>query len=167
MTDFDYENDVSLDEDSLDVEWLEQAGLALKYGRHVADLRLEAKQLDERKKVVRSELIKEANAQPEACTGKVKPNAADIEAYYYRHPRYQETVNELLEKQHELELAEVAKNEIAFTRKAALENLVRLHGQQYFAGPSVPRDLSQERQKRAKQKNVDKNVKVGSRRRTS
>ena len=42
-------------------------------------------------------------------------------------------------------------------RKDALENLVRLHGQQYFAGPKIPRDLPSEMEKRTnKNKEVNK-----------
>jgi hypothetical protein len=149
------------------VEWLEQAELATSYGRHVAELRREVNRLEEQKKITRSELIQEANEDPQGTIGKDKPNAADIEAYYRRSKKYQEVVDDLNEAQYELELAEVAKNEIAFTRKAALENLVRLHGQQYFAGPSVPRDLSKERQQQAKQKASNARVKTSSRRRRS
>jgi hypothetical protein len=44
-------------------------------------------------------------------------------------------------------------------RKDALENLVRLHGLQYFAGPKVPRNLSEEREYREEQqKKVDAGV---------
>jgi hypothetical protein len=56
-------------------------------------------------------------------------------------------------------MAEVAKNEFSFTRKAALENLVQLHGQNYFAGPKVPRNLSKERdEKEERQKRVMTNI---------
>ena len=43
-------------------------------------------------------------------------------------------------------------------QKTALENLVKLHGQQYFAGPSVPRDLSKEWERHERQKSVDAGV---------
>jgi hypothetical protein len=43
-------------------------------------------------------------------------------------------------------------------RKDALENMVRLHGQQYFAGPRIPRNLTEERQ--AKQKKADTQIKM-------
>jgi len=158
-----YEQDTKIDETALDVEWLEQADLARRYGQYVADLKYEVNKLEEQKKAQRSELIHEANLNPYESTGKKTPNAGDIEAFYRRDPEYQRVVQRLLDKQYELEYAEVAKNEVAFTRKAALENLVRLHGQQYFAGPSVPRDLSKERQNQYQQ---NAKVKPG-RRRTS
>lgn len=164
----DYESDITIDETALDVEWLEQAPLALRYGRHVAAMRRRVNHLDEKKKVTRSELIRKANEDPRECCGKDKPNAADIEAYYRAQPEYQQVVNDLLDAQYELDYAEMAKNEIAFTRKAALENLVRLHGQQYFAGPSVPRDLAKEAraERQARQRRVDQGVRASTAKRT-
>ena len=145
-----YENDIRIDETALDVEWLEQASLAIKYGRHYAECRKVLVQAEEKIKVIRAELIAEANEDPQRCCNKDKPNAADIEAYYRNHKRHKRAKELWVEAQFELDMAEVAKNEISFTRKAALENLVRLHGQQYFAGPQGPRDLSVERQFRQK-----------------
>lgn len=43
-------------------------------------------------------------------------------------------------------------------RKAALENLVKLHGQNYFAGPSIPRDLNKEWVDSEKQKMSNKKI---------
>lgn len=147
----DYEQDIRIDETALDVEWLEQASLALKYGRHWAIRKRRLTEAEEKIKVIRAELIAEANADPIKCCKKDKPNAADIEAYYRNHKRHKEAKDEWVKAQYELDMAEIAKNEISFTRKAALENLVRLHGQQYFAGPSIPRDLNWERAQRDKE----------------
>lgn len=150
-----YEKDMRIDASALDVEWLDQAPLAMKYGRNFAEYKRDLTNAQERIKVVRSELIKEANEDPVGCCDKEKPNSNDIEAYYRNHNRHKEIKKEIVELQYELDMAEIAKNEISFTRKIALENLVRLHGQQYFAGPSVPRDLSKEWEQREKQKRGD------------
>lgn len=159
-----YEQDMEIDVDALDIEWLEQASLAMKYGRHVSHLRRKVSQLEERKKTERSELIQEANEDPQGCCGKDKPNAADIEAYYRASTPYKNVVQQLLDAQYELSMAEVAFSEISRTRRTALENLVRLHGQQYFAGPKVPRDLSREWENRKKQKDADSTVGRGMKR---
>jgi hypothetical protein len=153
-----YENDVEIDETALDVEWLDQAALGLKYGQHVAHLHKIMALAEEKKKTIRSELIMEANEHPEKCCRKEKPNANDIEAYYRNNEKYKAVVAELLDAQYEAEYAEVAKSEICFTRKAALENLVRLHAQMYFAGPKVPRDIHKEWEQR--QKKANENVTV-------
>lgn len=153
-----YENDIRIDETALDIEWLEQASLAMKYGKHYAICRKKLAEAEERVKVVRAMLIAEANEDPQECCNKDKPNAADIEAYYRKHKKHKLAKEQWMEAQFELDMAEIAKNEISFTRKAALENLVRLHGQQYFAGPQIPRELSYEVQQKAKQKKADAGV---------
>lgn len=160
----DYERDMQIDVDGLDVEWLDQPVLALRYGKYVSQLRAEVARLEERKKTTRAELIVEANKDPQGTCNKDKPNAADIEAYYRTSERYKDVIKDLLKAQEELEYAEVAKNEISFTRKAALENLVRLHGQQYFAGPRVPRDLGKEWESRQRQKQSNSAVARGMKR---
>lgn len=153
-----YEQDMEIDVDALDIEWLEQAQKAMKYGRHVSALRKKVAKLEERKKIERSELIREANEDPQGCCNKDKPNSADIEAYYRSSTPYQNVVDELINAQYELSMAEVALNEVSWTRKMALENLVRLHGQQYFAGPKVPRNLSKEWEDKKSQQQADRAV---------
>lgn len=157
MPDIDFERDIRIDETALDVEWLEQATLALKYVKYLVKLKAKLRRLEEKKKITRSELILEVNADPEGLIGKKKPNANDIEAYYRAHDDYKEVIEELLEVQEKVEFAELAKNEICWTRKAALENLVQLHGQMYFAGPKVPRNLTDER----KRKEMDRKASTG------
>jgi len=156
-----YEQDIRIDPDSLDVEWLGQAELALKWAKHLTSLRKEVNQMEERKKTIRSELILEVNEDPEKLIGKKTPNANDIEAFYRTDKDYKQTVKKLLDLQEELEFAELIFQEIAWTRKKALENLVILHGQQYFAGPSVPRNLSEE-WKEKQQRNKDIDSEIGS-----
>jgi hypothetical protein len=140
-----YDRDTKIDEKALDIEWLRQADLAREYGRLWTIIHKKVKKLRERKKTVRSELIIEANKNPMECCFKKKPNKEDIEAFYRTSPKYIGVVDELLEMEEELEYAEIAKNEMAFTRKASLENLVTLHGQMYFAGPKEPRNITKER----------------------
>jgi hypothetical protein len=160
MKEINYEKDIRIDEDQLDVEWIEQPELAIKYAKHVAQLRTKVRNLEEEKKSIRSELIIFANENPEDCTGKQKPNAGDLEAYYRTQPGYKEVIDDLLQAQEELEFAELAFQEISWTRKNALENLVKLHAQQYFAGPSVPRDLNMKRAEYNKQKQEKVNAGV-------
>jgi len=160
MNEIDYERDVKIDEQALDTEWLEQAPLARRYAKHLADCKNQVRQLEEKKKTIRSELINEVNKDPKMVLGKDKPNAADIEAYYRTHSDYKEVTEELNEAQYELDYAELAYQQIAWTRKKTLENLVILHGQQYFAGPSTPRDISKEWEQHEKQKQSDKKVQV-------
>ena len=155
-----YEKDLRIDVDALDTEWADQPALALKYCRHYAECVKELQEAEEEIKITRSELIKEANENPVGCCDKEKPNAGDIEAYYRNHDRHKKAKEQMIVLQYEVNMAESAKNEFSFSRKAALENLVILHGQQYFAGPKVPRDLSKEYQKKHDQKKAHEKVKI-------
>jgi hypothetical protein len=140
-----YEEDIRIDEAALDIECIEQARLAMKYGRHWAECRQELQLAEENIKLVRSELIKEANEDPDRHLGSgIKPTAPVVEAYYRNHKRHKAAKTEWIQAQYEANVAEIAYKAITYDKKMALENLVKLHGQQYFAGPSVPRDLSEE-----------------------
>lgn len=144
----DYEHDMIIDESALDVELLDQVPLAMRYIKHAVQARREERLAAEKVKTTRSELINEANEDPEGCVGKPKPNAQDIEAFYRNDSRYVEVKQEWIEAAYEAEYAELAQKEVSWGRRQVLEKLVTLHGQQYFAGPKVPRDLSSEVQKR-------------------
>ena len=147
-----FEQDMHIDESALDMELLEQATLALKYGKYWAECKERLTRAEENIKVIRSELIRKANSDPDRYLGQdVKPTAPNIEAFYRNHPNHKEAKEEWIEAQYELNMAEVAKNEISFTRKTALENLVKLHGQGYIAGPQIPHNLSQLREERRNQ----------------
>jgi len=158
----DFDKDMEIDPDALDIEWMDQGKLALKYGRYLASIKNDVRHMEEMKKTKRSELIVYANKHPMAACGKEKPNAADIEAHYRNDQGYKDIITELNAVMEEAEFAEHAKNEICWTRKVALENLVRLHGQMYFAGPEIPRNLTEEYQ--ARQKKVDGGIAKAMRR---
>jgi len=141
-----YEKDMYIDHTALDVEWLEQANLAMKYGRHWSKCKEEFTRAEENVKIVRAELIAQANEDPDKWLGEgVKPTVSNVEAFYRTHKTHKEAKERWIKAMRELNDAEVAKNEVSFTRKAALEALVQLHGQQYFAGPKMPRNLIDER----------------------
>ena len=151
-----YEEDILIDENALDVEWLEQAALAIAYSKFYLWKRKQQQLIHEDLKTKRSELIRDANNDPQKCCGKAKTNAGDLEAYYRTHKDYKEAKEKFIEAEHEANLAEIMKNEIAYTRKKALENLVILHGQQYCASPSTPRNLGNIMQER--RDNVSKKI---------
>jgi hypothetical protein len=154
----DYTKDIEIDESALDVEWLNQPKLAMKYSQYYAECFKKKQQAEENIKVIRAELIKKANENPDEYLGDgVKPTVATVEAYFRTHKKHIAAKDAWIEACFQLNIAEAAKWEVSNSRKAALQNLVELHGQNYFAGPNVPRDLSHEviafeQQKKANQK---------------
>lgn len=141
-----YEEDLRIDPTALDVEWLGQANLFMRYAEESAHAERVLGQAHEKVKTTRSELILEIQHRGTVMINgeevKVK-NADMVEAAYRTDARH-------IEAKQEMAIAEYNVNQLrsavsAFRmRKDALENLVRLHGQQYFAGPREPRDLPTE-----------------------
>jgi len=157
------EKDLHIDCEALDIECLNQANLAWKYINLAHQARKKARQAEEYLKTIRSELIAKVNKDSEGCVNKAKPNVHDIEAYYRTHKQYKAAKTEMIDAQLEADLVQQGKDLFVFQRKASLENLINLHGQQYFAGPKVPRNLEQEVKRQREQ--ADVKVKEAMRRR--
>lgn len=158
-----YEEEIVIQPDALDIEWLEQAALAMKYSKHFAKCKTAVMRVEEKVKYVRSVLVDKVTRKP-SLAGVEKATAPTIEAFYRTHKKYLKVKEVWMDAVEELTMAELAKNEISFTRKATLENLVRLNGQNYFAGPSVPRNLREEMKAQSKRSNKSISNKLKSRR---
>lgn len=131
-----WETDLEIDRDALDQEWLDQPTKYARICRLAAESKREAFRAEENVKIVRSELILEARTRGEA------KNAGQEEAYYRTHPRHKAAKEEWINAQFEADVLNSA--QFAFSqRKDALENLVRLHGQDYFSSPSLGRAVKE------------------------
>ena len=156
MTKLNYEGDISISCEELDIEWLEQPELMMRYSRHQARCALELDKAKERLEVVKAELDKKIRQHPEKfdvakITETVVSNTIITQA------EYTAAQGEMLDAKFEFDIARAAVSAIN-GRKDALENLVRLHGMQYFAGPNMPRDLNKEVERKKQQKTVDSGV---------
>lgn len=158
MNELDYEKDISIDDSALDVEWLQQASLTIKYCQIEAQARKAVDDAKARLDVVQAELDLDIRSNPEKH-GLTKVTESAIKNAILLTQEYKDAQEELHQAQYEMNMAQGATRAI-YAKKDALENLVRLHGQQYFAGPSIPRDLSKEWEKKSQQTNSNKKVKI-------
>jgi len=156
MKEIDYEKDVNIDESALDVEWLQQPSLMKRY----ADMATKA----ERNEALKKESLDLLRAQFDLLIRKTpedfkidKITEAVVANTILTLEDYQEANKEYLEAKFERKNADNDVKAIE-QKKTALENLVKLHGQQYFAGPSVPRDLNKEWVEKQNQKNLNAEV---------
>lgn len=159
--DLNYEQDVSIDETALDVEWLQQADLMYKYARYQAGTKKVMDEAKERLDFIKAKLEMDIRANPENY-GLSKVTESAIASTILLQPEYQEASKKYIEAKYENDVAVAAVRAID-QKKTALENLVKLLSVSYFAGPSAPRDLSlewTERIKRREQKELNKNVKI-------
>ncbi len=148
----EYNLDVNVDETALDVELLEQPVLMKKYGDIVGEARKELEYLKEQMETLKAELSKEIRADPDSF-GLAKITENLVAETIILQDDYKKAAEEVIEAQYRYNMAKSAFDAIA-ARKDTLDGLIKLHGMQYFAGPSVPRNLTEERAKKNEQGNA-------------
>lgn len=142
-----FEKDSRIDESSLDIEWLEQPSLMMRYAIFLGNCISDYERAKENVELVKATIGKKIRDKPSKYFGDGKATEAGILWAITVQDEYQEALDDMMNKRHQMEIAKIAVKAIE-QRKDALENLVRLYGQQYFAGPKVPRNISNEREKR-------------------
>jgi hypothetical protein len=142
----EYAQDIHIDEQALDVEWLAQPELMLKYCIVAAQAHRRADLAKARVDVVAAQLNRAIRSDPSLFNIN-RITSEVVLATIETDTEYQESVKKAINARYEHEMALAAVKAME-NRKSALENLVRLHGQAYFAGPSIPRNLAEARRQR-------------------
>ena len=153
-----YEQDVNIDERALDVEWLKQADLMRKYAKHAADTKKEMDESKERLETGKAKIEMGIRQDPKAY-GLEKVTEGAIQSTIQLQQEYQKLNQDYINAKYENDVA-VAVVRAIDQKKTALENLVKLLGVSYCAGPQAPRDLTEERLKEKEQKEQNKKVKA-------
>ena len=135
-------NAITINPDALDVEWIKQAATFGEYCMEQAGARAKLDDIKERLDVKVAGLGLKIRANP-ATFGLDKVTEASVQAVILLDAECAKLREEIAVAQYELEVI-VAAVRALDQKKSALENLVRLQGQNYFAGPSVPRDIGKE-----------------------
>lgn len=172
-----YEKDSHIDINALDIEWLKIPNTEAEYIKEVKNLKDELTQrIEEHKlahekvKTVRSVLLQRVHADPEKYIGKAKATGPEAEAFYRTHKKYKKAKeNEInaemavIRAEDDFNTAKDMKDLIHFTKTKSIENLVILHGQGYFAGPKVPRDIKREleRYQEKEENNTKRSKRIG------
>ncbi len=157
----DYEKDINIDSEALDLEWINQPSLMYKYSEHAAITKHEMDRTKERMEIVKADLDSQIRNNPKDF-GLPKVTESAIQGAVTLQPKYKKAVEQYHEVKYEYGVAMAAVNAID-QRKSALENLVKLLCASYFAGPQTPRDLSKEYL--AKKEQTQSNAKVKIKRR--
>lgn len=137
-----WEQDVRIDPEALDVEWVKQPETFMRWTKLSADARKHADEKKEELDVLEAKLGLAIRSNP-AKYGLEKVTEASVQAIILIDSTRMAMAQELADAKYELDVLTSAVRAMD-QKKAALENLVRLQGQSYFAGPSAPRDLKSE-----------------------
>lgn len=133
--------DRELDPNALDVACLNQPELFYKWSERAIAAEHEFDQAQFTLSVKNAELNLLIRDDPEAYGLKNKTEKS-IESTAEKHPDLMESHQRMLIKKKRWKKLEAAKKAMEI-RKHMIEALIQLHGQQYFAGPSVPRNLGE------------------------
>jgi len=159
MRERNYDDEVLIDEMALDVEWLEQSALMRKYTRIEAEAKRDMNSAKEYQDFIKATLDRDIRKDPDKF-GAIKVTEPVVTSTILLQLKYQAAAKATNDTRYAYDIASgVVK---AFEqRKTALENLVKLLGQSYFAGPVTPRDLSREYLEKAKRKNGNNKIVIG------
>ena len=138
MEGLNYQRDVKIEQDALDLEWLKHPHLYVDYAIATA----KANDLVRKKKndleIIDAKIDKEVR---ESMEGKVTENA--VKAKVIEDERHLKALIEYNDSLYQAELCASAVKAMDH-KKAALQALVQLLSASYFAGPKVPRNLKEE-----------------------
>jgi hypothetical protein len=141
---------VTIDESRLDQEWLRQPALFHKYARKLADAKADLAEADVALDVVRAELSNNIRNDP-AKFGLSKITDKVVETAILAQKGYLQALRELNRHKHRVDVYQAAVSALDH-RKRALENLVTLHGQDYFATPRLSKKAAEATQDGFKRK---------------
>lgn len=155
----DYEKDLYIDEGALDVECLDQATLMMRYSKAFAKAEKEVARVKEKRDVVRAELDRDIRKDPLSFQITTRVTEDVVKNAILLQDEFKEVCDELIDAQYEMSMLKGAVDSIK-QRKDMLQELVKLHGQQYFAGPSIPRDLGFEAKQRHTKQTANSSIKI-------
>lgn len=138
----DFENDVKIDSSQLDVECVRQAETFGKYAREQVKLSAESDRRKEALEMLKAELYIKALSDPQRY-GLPKQTEATIQAWVLLQPEFKQAMLEYGQAKYDADMAKIAVQGLN-VKKDMLQELAKLMSQQYFAAPTVPRDLPQE-----------------------
>lgn len=139
-----------LDPLQLDKHFLEQPKLVIKYGIQLADVKDSADRAKAQLELTRAEAEAEITANPEPY-GIVKVTVSAVNSAVARHEDVLSAQERFQSCRHKVDVLTALMNALEH-RKRALEGLIQLHGQQYFAAPRASqenRESMEEQTKRA------------------
>lgn len=134
----DYQNDVKIDADALDIEWVRHPAKYMKWAERAAHADKNAKAKKEKLDLVYAKIDNELREVTEK-----KITEKMIESQIYLDERYKKASEEWREAIYDANVLQSAVRAME-QKKSALENLVKLWAGAYFSGPKSPRDIREE-----------------------
>lgn len=148
-TGLDWEHDVEIDADALDVELVRQPMLYARYSMLVADAERAAGIMKDNLELCKAELDRTIRKTAEG-----KTTETQIKNQVIEDQKYAKANDAYIDAEHKVRILQGVVRSLDH-KKTSLSDLVKLQAQGYFAGPAVPRNIGEEVKKgREEQKAV-------------
>ena len=128
-----------IDKNILDEEWVNQPKMFFDYASQLADARKDFEEMKAALDVTSAELDKAIRESPEEFDLEGKTTETLIRNTIIQQKDYQDAQQDVINTQHKVNILQAAVTALDH-RKSALERLVSLHGQNYFASPQATND---------------------------
>jgi len=129
---YNFKEDIKINEDNLQEEWIKQPMLFWKYSKKAKELRAKAIKANEKTKLIKSELI--LKASKDGIEGIDRISDVKAEAWARTQQEYLQAKEEWENAELEAEIFDAAVYALV-QKKTALENLVRLTLGDYYSYP--------------------------------
>lgn len=127
-----------IDMNALDRHWIAHPKKYHRAARKLADAKLELASAKSVLEIVEAELFLDIKQNPEKYALAKVPSDGMAKVVVLVQKRYKKATRRVNQKKHEVDVLEADVNGYEHMKRA-LENLVTLHGQDYFSRPRVPR----------------------------
>lgn len=133
---------LSINMDKLDWEWRRQSRLYFTYAEKLANARKDHEVAKNTLQVTFAEWDRKIRRDPESH-GLEKPTETSIKSVILVSKDHQKAEKELIEAKHRVDIIQAFVDALDHKKKA-LENMVHLHGQNYFSEPHISKGGSRD-----------------------
>lgn len=165
-----FEEDIKIDKYALDTEWEHQAEIYKRYSDAWANAYAEMELAKEARDLKEADLDAYIRTNAEAIYPGARMTEAAIKNWVRSHEEYLAYSRDYIEAVRTMNILAGAKTAFEH-RKRALESLVQLHGQQYFAKPTIPHRVEEAVTEERRSKHItalnqpEKEIEISTRRR--
>jgi hypothetical protein len=135
----DYENDLHLDRDELDIDWEAHPMRSFGYSLAVAEAKRVLDDLKREHRLLVAETYLDVKKNPEDYDLPDKPTVDQVKSAAESDEQCEDMYRKVINAQYELNVLQGALKALD-DKKSAMENLVRLHGQSYFSTPQTDQE---------------------------
>lgn len=134
------EIDRRIEPDQLDVECIQQADLFFKYSLRAIEAKKEVERQEFELDTYEAKLQMQCRRSP-GDFGLDNVTESGVKSAVKCHDKFHKRAMALIDAKEEMAVLQAAVTTMDM-KKRMLESLITLHGQQYFAGPAIPRNIA-------------------------